>query len=575
MMAKRTHSASSVFAALPRQGSYDDNLDGIQELVNVHERGGKLDNSAYRRVEISKLHWKNASEAANCANRSCNKKFARLERKRNCRMCGDVFCRSCTDYERRLSPTAAPDPLGKFYPVCKACYGGSEEQTVGHCRSHIESFMLIRYWKTSKLNEVRYKAEHNIRAEPAHKYDRKVDYAKECLRLMVGFQSNSNILKQTFNEVTGKVPEWQKSPHWYRYNKAQECAVCNKNFSVLSRKIHCRVCSKLCCTGCVKEDLLVYINEDGDSKWGLNGVTAFTTKPSKYCLLFACGKCKRELEKRLLEEMKREEEVEEETVQSVTFFEELIPLESKLWTMQCDILNWLPGFVKSVDSMSVSSTSSELVGLHTLAKANIDLSDVFSKFSIASQKLRILRPTTKGEAVVLNNCVKGTLLFYSENMYLFRQALKSLSDLTPPEMLKKLQAIVCETTLRNVLTICKGICYSLMCMETECSLDRPAVQLMVDLTTNVEEDLQNAVQHKGEDYKELIQQIDIMVKEELKHRPRIHTPRSNSKKEVYKQCVRPLRSCRRELEAKTSKKDSEKAKGMLEILLEAKTSPFK
>ena len=574
-MAKRTHSASSVFAALPRQGSYNDHLDGIHDLVNVHERGGKLDNFAYRRVEISKLHWKNASEAANCANRSCNKKFARLERKRNCRMCGDVFCRSCTDYERRLSPTAAPDPLGKFYPVCKACYGGSEEQTVGHCRSHIESFMLIRYWKTSKLNEVRYKAEHNIRAEPAHKYDRKVDYAKECLRLMVGFQSNSNILKQTFNEVTGKVPEWQKSPHWYRYNKAQECAVCNKNFSVLSRKIHCRVCSKLCCTGCVKEDLLVYINEDGDSKWGLNGVTAFTTKPSKYCLLFACGKCKRELEKRLLEEMKREEEIEEETVQSVTFFEELIPLESKLWTMQCDILNWLPGFVKSVDSMSVSSTSSELVGLHTLAKANIDLSDVFSKFSIASQKLRILRPTTKGEAVVLNNCVKGTLLFYSENMYLFRQALKSLSDLTPPEMLKKLQAIVCETTLRNVLTICKSICYSLMCMETECSLDRPAVQLMVDLTTNVEEDLQNAVEHTGRDYKKQLQEIDAMVQMELTHHPRIHTPRSKSKKAVYKQCIGPLRSCRRELEAKTPKKEFENTKEMLIILLETKGSPFK
>lgn len=579
-MAKRMHSASSIPLGLPKQSSYDENLDGIQELVNMHEHSGEysgqLDNPAYRRVEITKLHWKKASEVANCANRSCNKKFARLERKRNCRMCGDVFCRSCTEHERRLSPIAVPDPLGKLYPVCKSCYGGIEEQTVGRCRSHTESFMSSRYKMISKLNEVRHKAERNIRADSAHTYDRRVDYTRECLRLTVGFQSHSNVLKQTFSELTGKVPEWQKSPHWYRYNKAQECAICSKNFSVVSRKIHCRVCSKLCCTNCVKEDLLIYINEDGDSKWGLNGVVAFSTKPSKYCLLFACNDCKPELQQRLLEEMKRQEEADDETEQSisVTFFEELIPLQSKLWTMQCDILNWLPGFVKNADSMSEFSTSSELVGLHNLAKANIDLSDAFSKMSLASQKLRTLRPTTRGEAVVLNNCVKGMLLFYSENMYLFRQALKSLSDLAPLDTLKQLQAIVCETTLKNVMTICKSVCLSLICLETECSLDRQAVQVVTDLVTNLEEDLQDAVQHTGQDYKKLIQEIDAMVQMELIECPRIRTLRK-TKKGVYKQCIGPLRSCRRELEAKTPKKDFERTKKMLEVLLEAKSSPFK
>ena len=575
IMAKRMHSASSVPSALPKQSSYDENLDGIQDLVNMHEHSGPLDNSAYKRMGITKLHWKKASEVANCANRACNKKFARLEKKRNCRMCGDVFCRSCTEHERKLSPIAVPDPLGKFYPVCKSCYGGSEEQKVGRCWSHTESFMSTRYKKISKLNEVRHKAEHNIRADPAHRYNRKVDYTRECLRLTVGFQSNFNILKQTLSEMTGKVPEWQKSPHWYRYNKAHECAICSKNFSVLSRKIHCRVCSKLCCTSCVKEDLLLYINEDGDAKWGLNGVVPFSTKPSKYCLLFACNDCKPELQQRLLEEMKREEEAEDETDQSmtVTFFEELIPLQSKLWTMQCDISNWLPGFVKNADSMSEFSTSSELVGLHSIAKANIDLSDAFSKMSLASQKMRTLRPTTRGEAVVLNNCVKGTLLFYSENMYLFRQALKSLSDLAPPETLKKLQDIVCETTLRNVITICKSICFNLICIETECSLDRQAVQVMTDLVTSLEGDLQNAVQHTGRNYKEIIQEIDRMVQEELLNRPKIRTLRS--KKAVYKQCIGPLRGCRRELEAKTPKKEFENTKEMLEILLEAKSSPFK
>ena len=568
-MAKRSRSISSSFtSSVGRQASYDENFDKIQNLVNVHERGGKLDNSAYQHAEITKSHWKKASEIAYCANLSCNKKFALLERKRNCRVCGEVFCRPCTEYERRLSAMATPDPLGKLYPVCNACHN-TGEQSVGTCRNDTDYFMSVRYKIVSSLNAVKQKAQQNIRAEPAHRYDKRVDYSKECLRLTVGFQSNSNILKQTFSEVTGKVPEWQKSPHWYRYDKAPECTICSKNFSILSRKIHCRVCSKLCCTGCVKEDLLLYINEDGESKWGLNGVVAFSTKPSKYCLLFACSECRPELEQCLLEEMKREEELEdltEENEHIVTFFEELIPVQSKLWNMRCDISNWLPDFIKDIDSFTSASTSSKMVGMHTLAKANIDLSDTFSKMSITCQKLRTFRPTTKGEAVVLSNCVKGMLHFYSENMYLFRQALKSLADFAPADILNSIQAILCETTIRNVLIVCKSLCYNLILLEKECSVNKMA-KLLTDLVESLEDDFKIALKRsKGEDYEESIEKINEMVQLELKSRRRIRAPQSKSGTAVFNQCIRPLRNCRRELEAKTPKKEFQKSKEMLEIL---------
>ena len=565
-MAERSRSASSFTWSLGRQASYDENLDKLQNLVNVHERGGKLDNSAYQHADITKSHWKKASEVAYCANLSCNKKFALLERKRNCRLCGNVFCRPCTEYERRLSPMATPDPLGKLYPVCKACHN-TGEQSVGGFRNDTDYFMSVRYKIITHLNTVKQKAQQNIRAEPAHRYDKRVDYSKECLRLAVGFQSNSNILKQTFSEVTGKVPEWQKSPHWYRYDRAQDCTICNKNFSILTRKIHCRVCSKLCCTGCVKEDLLLYINEDGESKWGLNGVVAFSTKPSKYCLLFACSECRSELEQRLLEE-KREEELEdlmEENEPSVTFFEELIPVQSKLWNMQCDISNWLPNFLKDIDSFT--SADASVVGMHTLAKANIDLSDTFSKMSITSQKLRTFRPTTKGEALVLTNCVKGTLHFYSENMYLFRQALKSLADFAPADVLNSIQAIVSETTIRNVLIVCKSLCFNLLLLQKECSVNKVAIELLTDLVESLEDDFKISLeQSKGDDYEESIEKINKIVQLELKNQRRIRAPRSKSGAAVFKQCIRPLCNCRRELEAKTPKKEFQKSKEMLEIL---------
>ena len=568
-MAERSRSvSSSSSSSFGRQISSAENFDKIQELVNVHERGGKLDNSSYHHVEITKLHWMKASDVAYCANPACNKKFALLERKRNCRMCGSVFCRSCTEYERRLSAVAMPDPLGKLYPVCKTCYS-TGEQTIGKCRNDIEYFISIRYKVISSLSEIKQLAQQNIRAKPAHKYDNRVDYTKECLRLTVGFQSHSNALKQAFNEVTGKVPDWQKSPHWCRYDKAQECAICGKNFSILTRKIHCRVCSKLCCTSCVKEDLLLYINEDGESKWGLNGVVAFTAKPSKYCLLFACSKCKPELEQCLLEAMKREkeelEDLAEENKHSVTFFEQFIPVESNLWNMQCDISNWLPNFIKDVDYFTAPNASSKVVGMHSLAKANIDLSDAFSKLSITSQKLRTIRPTSKGEAVILSNCVKGTLLFYSENMYLFRKALKSLADFAPAEVLTGIQAIVCETTIRNVLIVCKSICFNVIMLEKQCPLNQ-LVGMLTGLVENLEDDLKIAIEQSKGDYEVTIKEINEMVEVELKSCPRIRASQSKTSTAVLKQCAKPLSSCRRELEAKTPKKEFQRTKEMLKLL---------
>ena len=566
-MAERFRSVSYSFSSsFGRQISYAENFDKIQELVNVHERGGKLDNSSYHHVEITKSHWMKASDVTYCSNPACNKKFALLERKRNCRMCGCVFCRACTEYERRLSAVAMPDPLGKLYPVCKTCHC-TGEQTIGKWRNSIEYFRSIRY---KVIRSLKQHAQQNIRAKPAHKYDNKVDYTKECLRLTVGFQSHCNALKQAFNEVTGKVPDWQKSPHWCRYDKAQECAICGKNFSMLTRKIHCRVCSKLCCTGCVKEDLLLYINEDGESKWGLNGVVAFTTKPSKYCLLFACSKCRPELEQCLLVAMKKEEEeledIAEENEHSVTFFEQFIPVQSNLWNMQCDISNWLPNFTKDVDYFTEPNASAKVVGMHSLTKANIDLSDTFSKLSITSQKLRTFRPTTKGEAVVLNNCVKGTLLFYSENMYLFRKALKSLNDFAPADVLTGIQAIVGETTIRNVLTLCKSICFNVIMLEKEYAVNQ-LVQLLTDLVESLEDDLKIALeQSKGEDYEETVQKINEIVQLELKSRRRIRGSRSKSGAAVFKQCAKQLNSCRRELEAKTPKKEFQNTKEMLKLL---------
>jgi len=282
----------------------------------------------------------------------------------------------------------------------------------------------------------------------------------------------------------------------------------------------------------------------------------------------------------MLEIMRKEEELEElmeEEEESITFFDELIPVQRRLWTMQSDISLWLGKFTVDVEVYTSPETSTKSVGLDSLAKCNIDLSDTFSKMSVTSQQLRIMKPTTRGEAVVLNNCIKGTLLFYSENMYLFRKALKSLADFAPSGVLDKLQVIINEVTTRNVLSVCKSICYNIIFLQDKYSIEDAAIKLLAQLVESLEDDFRQAVKQSktGEDFGEMIEDIDEMVQMELKGRRRIREPRLKSSYAVFRQCVAPLKSCRRELEAKTSKKDFIQSKGMLEVLLEAKSSPFR
>ena len=66
---------------------------------------------------ITKKHWKLQSSSKTCMNRDCKKTFTFTEREHHCRKCGNIFCKTCLSYKRRLNNLAKPDPNGRFYKV--------------------------------------------------------------------------------------------------------------------------------------------------------------------------------------------------------------------------------------------------------------------------------------------------------------------------------------------------------------------------------------------------------------------------------------------------------------------------
>lgn len=189
-------------------------------------------------LAIRQSHWKPTDKASKCAAPNCRKLFtSALMKRRNCAMCGKVFCRNCTNYSRRLSSSAQPDPLGQFHSVCQACF--NHHTAFGAMRDHMREFSAIRKERLGLMSDNE-KAQDKFSLCSRRSADgKRAMIRKEVERLVEGYRANLGKLKDLMSEVV--VPEWQKCSNWVLSKNALACHNCGSNFGVMSRKLHCRI----------------------------------------------------------------------------------------------------------------------------------------------------------------------------------------------------------------------------------------------------------------------------------------------------------------------------------------------
>ena len=522
---------------------------------------------------LKRVHWQRLDKAVKCANRGCRVKFTRKVKRRNCSMCGDVFCHGCTLFRRKLSQNAEPDPLGAYFYVCKACCDTQTEAP--RMRDHSAAFKSLRINHLVSMNQHYEKERMREKDKPlSTRTDagKKLAIRDQAQLLAQGFHDNSGLVRDFINGV--KIPRWQKCPQWVPTSRAGQCFACKTAFKVLSRKVHCHICGQVFCCPCTPDELLIYIDkQSNEAKWAVNAKEGLgpEVRPDRFELLRICRHCSGELEKILLDGLPANpatripvKSTPSEMVPAVVenvFLETLFLLQKKLMSLQCDVEQFLPRFLHLVDSLDIEDSSPHSVtGKHPMKELVLmltNLSDGLSQLALKSQLLKQLRPATDLEMKLLRHVMIGTYQFYSENMYIFRTSKERLANLIPVDHHEELQSLINVETMENVHGAVHQLMYELLHLHKKHKYDDSFNEYIFDLWSEVEDEFKAFVERKHMNWDEHKERLAEITEARIKENKRMIVVSSTlspsaARYAVISTCTTRLQKLSRELEAKTN-----------------------
>ena len=528
------------------EGVIDQNLS--LNLENTRIRSVSAPSSV---VEFQRSHFKPLAPAVKCADPNCRKSFARRDRRRNCSMCGEVFCKRCTNYRRKLSPTAVPDPFGTFYNVCCKCF--NYQVAFGRCRDLMGEFGQIRRAILSAKTREATKTLCGGRNSSS----KQKTMMKEVKRLKDGFSSNPGFWKGLKSEF--KVPDWQKSENWVEGRDATQCYQCEKAFNKVSRKVNCRIGGQVFCKECSKDEIVIYLEErEGEPKWGINGKSGGpTTTPVRFEMYPVCSSCSSELQSMLLEQLSKSSNPTENT-----FMDKVYELHQYLSMLKEKVVTWLPEYEQVIDAMDVVDNSprdtKDRHPLRKLAKAQSDLSDALTELAVKSQKLKLLKPQTQLEERLIKHMMIGTYQFYQEHMYHFRCMKEKLAEHTSHEHLVEIQKVLSQQSMERVHLVIQQVMYEALNLEKHHQFESSFFEDIIEIIRAIEEEFKPFLEAKGESWERHTELVLLYIKGEAESNRRkiklsqetLASP-DNVRYVVISQCSSVVHECYREIEAKT------------------------
>lgn len=559
--------AAAAMVGMPDGAVEGRSLSGVDEQTARSERE-LLSQAQRRRSEsdiIKKSHWANAAQASKCAD--CRKRFTSiLDRRRNCHKCGKVFCRHCTNYQKKLSAIAEPDPLGKFYHVCHKCF--DDTTVAGQEKDLMRDFSSFR----RELKELKRKQVEKEELQPlcARRGSdaKRIAYGEETKRLVEGFTTNVGMVNGFISEFA--TPSWQKSALWVPSSKVNGCFGCKTGFGFSSRKIHCRICGQVFCTACTAEEVIIYRTESGMVQWAVNGKPGCpTTQPKQYENLRICNVCSVELQA-------LKTSFEPQTPARRDFSDNIYSIHVNLSSLLANVDAWLPEYHNIVESLDATDGSPHSIEgrnpMHALVKSQSNLSDAFTQMAIESQKLKAIKPQTDIQDKLLRHVMIGTYQYYSENMFVFRNTKNRLMELMPLEHLEQIQLILSQQSMERIHVIVRQMLFECMRLEAHYKFDNSFYKYIIDVERNFDQEFRVFLEEQDESWDRHVHCCKAIVEQDIKSEKtrKIKVDKSlaqMSPKKVHyvvvSQCSSLVHECYRDLQAKTIEREFPKTKASL------------
>ena len=537
-------------------------------------------------VTLKRSHWKSVDDAKCCSEPTCRRKFdkklARFElrrNRRNCYMCGLVYCRGCTPFRRKLSADAVPDPqFGSPCPVCRSCFEkDAQEDVFDHDWTDV--FHYFREQGKGRKERMLHEKSGGVPLSSTSGAQKRERVRSELDRLCTGFEANHGVLKDLFADF--KIPQWQKSGHWVNSARKQICQDCNQTFKRMAKKVNCRVCGQVYCSKCTKDEIIMYIpNGQRTAEWFINGKEGGPQQmPTSFQQLPVCNLCCQDLQAIILEKISESCSVVSE-IEETDFMDSLVELHRGLVRMKQHIEAKLPNFQKFVDSMDIADGSSRSVSgkspINELARVTCDLSDQFSNLAFESQNLRRLEPTSNTQCRLLKYVCRGTYQFYDDNMYTFRVTRQRLKEMMPIDTLTEIQSAINQRSLEVVHILVKQICFEAINVELHqrvpCDSFTSPLSRCVD---TLELELSEIFTEKDLDWNKHARTVSEFLKGEmsgpkrklkLSKVPKNHFRNVIVQQKLLKQCSTYLKRSLRELDAKTPMNAFPSSKGEIRQL---------
>ncbi|KAL3846512.1 hypothetical protein ACJMK2_017492 [Sinanodonta woodiana] len=484
--------------------------------------------------DITKRHWKNSDSRPNCFVKSCRQKFTLIERPHHCRRCGEVFCSTCLKYQRKLNVLANPDPEGKPYKVCQACFEEGRDSQ-GCVRSLSGEFKALK--RTAKGQQLC-----QVYANTTSSWRDKLDIKQECQRLLTGFRESigSSEVKRTLQELKTVIttPDWQKSSLWMQENMSDVCQSCRTKFSLLKKKRHCKVCGMVLCKSCSYEELLIYLPDDrdpGDTTPQL-GVIKFigcpVVEPEICLLLRICNPCKEKLVDIQLSAI----ELSSKSKGASEFISKLLTVDGTTSDLQNKIDNQLKRYQEIIESLEDNTTRASRVidekgknisNTKVLAKAQEDLSDYLAQYVLKIKLAKRLQPEAISDTqkILMKNYLKAKSEFYLDNVYTFRKMKAKLGDSAPAEVLDFIQRTVDRHAIVSSQLYIRQLAFETIHMCGKYKLEESIPRLLTPVDEALEREAKACLLSDKEDWDLHLQHLHQMIQAQIKDHRLIRTSR--------------------------------------------------